>query len=167
MKPMSKKLVKLAMLRKSPEDLCPFGLPITLGCQKVGDLIQQMMPLESIDKAKFPEEYQQALENNQYLFRWHAVGVRCPFANKIFKGVDHTQTVDCTWSQPNEGVRSSPIVGSNYYAKAFSGIGVDGLYSIPLGYYQDAALDRGTYFGPYAVDSITSNVIKSDIEKQG
>ena len=55
--------------------------------------------------------------------------------------------------------------GSPFYSKHFSGIGLDGLHSWPLGGYMDNSIDRGFYYGNYSVESTGSEEVEG-IEKK-
>jgi hypothetical protein len=142
-----KKLVKLAVIRSDTEARCPFGLSIPDGCSKVGPAIRQMAPLDTLGEDASDEEKAEITAANNDVFMWLASGERCPYAAKLFEDKD---VVECSWAaEEGEG---SPV-GSPFYYKHFSGIGLDGLYSYPTGYYTDNSIDRGMYYGMYSIES--------------
>lgn len=152
---MAKKIVKLAVIKKCGE--CPFGLSIPKACAKVGKSIQQMAHLDILPDIG-PEEKDEIAKANQHIYDWKADGTPCPFAGKL---LPDKAAVECNWDStaPGEAVGGS-LVGSPFYYKHFSGIGLDGLYSYPLGYYTDNSIDRGMYQGMYSIESIAQ--IKSE-----
>ena len=136
--------VKLSVLRSSEEDSCPFGLDIPYACSNVGKTINKMAPLDIMGPDSSEQEREEIAKANNHLFIWNVAGDKCPYANEIFEN-----GVVCTFSE--EGHGTSPIVGSPFYAKHFSGIGLDGLYSVPLSSYVDTSIDRGSYWSEYTI----------------
>ena len=148
-----KKIVKLAVIRSNGEDACPFGLPIPFGCRQAGKLISRMAPLDILGEDAEEEEKAEIASANQRLLMWmlsEEAGGRCPFAGKLFKDKD---TVECNWDTNVSGPEGPALKGSPFYYRHFSGIGLDGLYSYPLGYYTDNSIDRGMYYGMYSIES--------------
>ncbi len=155
---MVKKIVKLAIIRKNEADPCPFSLDIPFACQQAGDLVTRMSPITTDD----PEALAIAT-SNQHLFLWKRPGTRCQFAGKILE--PKTQAVECDWGSTAPGESNgSAIVGSPWYTKHFSGVGLDGVYTFPLGYYADNSIDRGMYYGMYSIESIAS--VEDDTEPE-
>ncbi len=147
---MSKKIKKLAVIRSNDEDSCPFGLPIPHGCRMAGDLITHMAPLDILEDMS-DEEKSEIIRANKHLLKWKCPKERCAYAGKLFKNKD---VVECNWGASDEGTaQRGALVGSPFYYKHYSGIGLDGLYSYPLGYYTDNSIDRGMYYGMYSIES--------------
>lgn len=146
---MSKK-IKLAVIRSEGELLCPFGLQIPLACKMAGELIKQMAPLDILEDMSNEEKEEIARANN-HLLMWKNPKERCAYAGKLF---DNKDAVECNWNANDEGIsQRGVLVGSPFYYKQFSGIGLDGLFSYPLGYYTDNSIDRGMYYGMYSLES--------------
>jgi len=167
---MTKKIFKLAVIRSDKQDLCPFGLEIPFGCTKAGDLVARMAPLDYLGEDTQEEEKNEIANANRRLLMWllsEETGGRCAFAGKIFK---EKNSVECNWDTNISGTQDGgALVGSPYYYRHFSDIGLDGLYSYPLGYYSDNSIDRGMYQGMYSLESSGQEEIKlkkdSDEEK--
>ncbi len=148
----NKKIVKLAVIRSDEDAPCPFGLAIPYGCRNAGELIRKMAPLDTLGEEATKDEKVQIEKANNHLFLWKNDGHRCVYAGKLFKSKD---VVECNWSANTAGsVERGVLVGSPFYYKHFSGIGLDGLYTYPLGYYTDNSIDRGMYYGMYSLESI-------------
>lgn len=155
---MTKKIRKLAVIRSESSDGCPFGLPISHACKSVGELIYRMAPLDIMGPETTDEEKMEIAEANKHLLRWKSPGNRCPFAGKLF--IERPKVVECNWSSNAQGVgESGTISGSPFFWRMFSGTGLDGLYSYPLGYYSDNSLDRGLYYGPFSIESLAEHKI--------
>ena len=149
---MTKKIKKLAVIRSNTQDACPFGLPIPFGCKRVGDLITRMAPVDILEDST-EEEKEEIAKANRRLFMWmqSEEPCECRYAGKLFKDKG---VVECNWDTDVSGEHEkAALVGSPYYYKHFSGIGLDGLYSYPLGYYTDNSIDRGMYYGMYSIES--------------
>ena len=147
---MTKKIKKLAVIRSNEEHSCPFGLSIPYGCKCVGELIVHMAPLEILEDMS-DEEKAEIARANKHLLMWKSPELRCIYAGKLFKD---KEVVECNWNANDEGTsQRGALVGSPFYYKHFSGIGLDGLYSYPLGYYTDNSIDRGMYYGMYSIES--------------
>jgi hypothetical protein len=152
---MSKKIVKLAMIRKENEDACPFGLPILLGCKNVGDLIDKMAPINVMGEDSSEEEKQAIITANNHLLNWKSPGAPCKYADKI---IGNKEAVECDWGTNTAGeAGGTALEGSPWYYKHFSGIGLDGLYSYPLGYFSDNSIDRGMYTGMFSIESVATD----------
>lgn len=144
-----KKIVRLAMIRKDGVDPCPFGLPIPFGCQHAGETIDKMVPIDAASS----EEKQAVIAANNHILRWRGDGP-CKYAGKI---IEEKKGVDCNWQTNTAGEPGNPALrGSPWYYKHFSGVGMDGLYSYPLGYFSDNSIDRGMYYGMYSIESVSS-----------
>jgi hypothetical protein len=149
----TKEIVKTAVLRTDEEIPCPFGLLISEGaCHLVGPIINKMAPLNIMGDQSSEEEMVEIKKANQYIYKWQCPGTKCPYAGSIFKSDDGKtdEVVQCTWGE--EGADGTALVGSPYYWNMFSGIGMTGLYSYPLGYYSEAPITP-SYFGDYSLEN--------------
>ncbi|KKN74483.1 hypothetical protein LCGC14_0390000 [marine sediment metagenome] len=148
-----KKIVKLAVIRSNDDTPCPFGLSIPYACRSAGELITQMAPVDVLED--MTEEEKALIEKaNKHLLMWKNPETRCIYAGKLFKDND---VVECNWLASDAGTsQRGALVGSPFYYKHYSGIGLDGLYSYPLGYYTDNSIDRGMYYGMYSLESAGS-----------
>ncbi len=166
-----KKIVKLAVIRSNSEDRCPYGLDISGACQSVGKTIQSMLPAyfpkDDPQSPKLePKEIEQRVKTNQEIFLWQAEGQSCPYAGKIMDLEGKEEKIDCKWGEEGIGFGSgSGVIGSPYFYRHFSGIGLDGLYSIPLGYYSFNDLSRSTYQNFYGVENYANTKEKGEIKK--
>lgn len=156
---MSRELKKLAMIRKNEADPCPFGLDIPLGCANVGDLITKMGPLSLLGMDADDEEKSELIKANRKLFNWQAPGSPCLYAGNIL--AEKTKAVECNWGETDEGDKEAALVGSPNYFKNFSGNGLDGTFTFPLGYYSDNSIDRGIYYGGFSIESIAEELLNS------
>ena len=157
---------KKAALRTDDDCQCPFGLSISAGsCRLVGDIINKMAPLNILGDQSSDEEIEELSKANHYLYKWQCPGTKCIFAGAIFLGEDGKtdETVQCTWGEDGLG-DGSAIVGSPYYWNHFSGIGMDGLYSFPLGFYSQAPVTP--FYGSYSLENPhASEDYKENIKK--
>lgn len=162
---MSKKIVKLAMIRKDNEDACPFGLSIPFGCKSAGELVDKMAPITVMGEDSTEEEKQSIIAANNHLLKWKSPGTPCKYADKIIGSKD---AVECDWGTNTAGeAGGAALEGSPWYYKHFSGIGLDGLYSYPLGYFSDDSIDRGMYTGMFSIESVASKQEKNGCHKCG
>jgi hypothetical protein len=145
---MDKKIVRLAIIRTNTEDSCPFGLNVAHGCRNVGDLINKMAPIDSLGDEASKEERDAIAKANNRLFMWHNPGQRCFFAGKLFAD---KPTVECNWHSNAPGITEKGILGAPFYSKVYNNIGLDGIYSYPLGYYADNNISRNMYYGLYSL----------------
>jgi len=169
---MTKKIKKLAVIRSDgQQDACPFGLPIPFGCKRAGELITRMAPIDILGEDASEEEKEEIAHANRRLLMWllseEKCGV-CKYAGKLFKDKD---VVECNWDTDVSGDHEGPaLLGSPFYYKHFSGLGLDGLYSYPLGFYTDNSIDRGMYYGMYSIESTGEREVElkkdSDEEKK-
>lgn len=125
---------KLAIIRQSGNNECPFGLPISEACEHAGDSVGRMALLEHADKEDRPR-YANA---NKRVYIHHRTGERCPYADKIVEGAP---VVHCDFGDGGEGLRDSPMRPSPYYPRIFNGMannaggGIAGLVAYPLNSY--------------------------------
>jgi hypothetical protein len=149
-------IIKLSVIRKddaAPCDTCPFGLPIPFGCENAGEAIDKMAPLKIMGPDTSPEESAAIAQANNHLLKWKGSG-QCKYAAKIIEGKD---AVDCSFETEAAGeTGNAAFEGTPWYYKHFSGVGMDGLYSYPLGYFSDNSIDRGMYYGMFSIESISS-----------
>lgn len=134
---------------------CPFGLPITEGCQHAGDSVANMCPLESISKEK-REPIEKA---NKRVYLYYKTNGRCIYTANVLtdRGV-----VNCDFGDTAAGMSTPAFSGSPLYAQTFSGIGLDGLYAFPLGFYADNNESRNLFQGLFSlVGNKIFEIIKS------
>jgi hypothetical protein len=118
---------------------CPFGLPIPRACHSVGAAIHQMTPLEGTDdKDKYTK-------SNKLVFAYCKEGKQCPYADKVLD--DKFGKVDCDFGDTGQGKHSINLQGSPFYPQPFQSIGLNGIYSKPLGWYGDPSEARNLFFG--------------------
>lgn len=141
---MKNKKTKLAVIRDDNLRGCPFGLPITEACKHVGDSIHRMAPLSAVDDEAQQEQLKRA---NALVYVHHKTGKKCPFADKI---LDNHDKVDCDFGDTGQGQPHVPYRGSPLYPQTFQGIGLDGLYGYPLGFYADNNESRNLFFGLFS-----------------
>jgi hypothetical protein len=135
---------KLGIIRDNKLKDCPFGLPIPDACQNAGDSVNRMAPLSAVDSDEQKERIKKA---NSLVYVHHKDGKRCQFADKV---LEKFKKVDCDFGDTGQGQRSVPYRGSPLYPQTFSGIGLDGLYGYPLGFYSDNNESRNLFFGLFS-----------------
>lgn len=155
---MSKKIKKLAVIRSNTSLSCPFGLPISSACLTVGNIIKNMAPLDIMGAESSDEEKKEIANANNHLFRWKSEGKRCPYAGKTFP--QNEKVVECNWgSNASEINNNEALLGSPFFQHHLSGMGpggmgLEGLHTFPLGYYQNSSIENGVYFGPFSLESV-------------
>ena len=137
------KKTKLAVIRDDRLRGCPFGLPIIEACQYAGDSIHRMAPIKTKDE----EQKERLKKANSLVYIHHKTGKKCPFADKI---LEEHKKVDCDFGDTGQGQPHVPYRGSPLYPQTFSGIGLDGLYGYPLGFYADNNESRNLFFGLFS-----------------
>jgi len=135
---------KLAIIRGDEVRDCPFGLPIVDACKYAGNSIHRMAPLQA---GEDDEEKAKITKANKIVYAYHKDGERCPYADKI---LEVQNKVDCDFGDTGQGFHSTPFRGSPLYPQTFSGIGLDGLYGYPLGFYADNNESRNLFFGLFS-----------------
>ena len=126
------------------EKKCPFGLPITLACNNAGESVGHMCPLEAV-----PPEKQKAVgEANKRVYIHSKTGSRCMYAHNV---MDQARAVNCDFGDAGAGMNTPAFSGSPLYAQTFSGIGLDGLYAFPLGFYADNNESRNLFQGLFSL----------------
>lgn len=166
---MTKKRIKLAVIRDDENTPCPFGLPITFGCRNAGNVIDKMFPIEKLGIHATEEEKKKVAAANARLLTWAVMSStetpqQCKYAANLFP---KKKKVDCDWNDTAAGQSSEgTLLGSPFYSQVFSGIGLDGMFSYPLGYLADSPLSRQVYFsmGIYGTDIDKSEIIKLAID---
>lgn len=147
---------KEATIRGEGVRMCPFGLPIPEACENVGDAINRMAPVEqktaeaSVHVAFVDEKAQneQLVKANNIVYAYHKECKKCPYADKILV---NNKKVDCNFGDTAAGRKSMPFIGSPLYPQTFVGIGLDGLYGYPLGFYADNNESRNLFFGLFSM----------------
>lgn len=123
---------------------CPFGLPITLACHNAGDSVTHMCPLESVSG----EGGERVALANKRVYLYHKTGQRCLYAVDV---MDQAQAVNCDFGDVGAGLGGVAFSGSPLYAQTFSGIGLDGLYAFPMGFYADNNESRNLFQGLFSL----------------
>lgn len=150
---------KLAFIRSDVKGTkrCPFGLPITEACSNAGDATSHMCPLAFVSKDK----QEQTKKANARVYVYHKTGDRCIYAANVME--DH-RAVNCDFGDTAAGMKSPAFVGSPLYAQTFAGIGLDGLYAFPLGFYADNNQSRNLFEGLFSlIGSDSPDIIKEGI----
>lgn len=157
---MSQKKCAFVRSDKDGRKRCPFGLPITKACEHAGDSIRHMTPLEMVNGE---EKQAQAIKANKRVYLYTRDDKRCSFAANIMEDYN---SVNCNYGDNAEGVPlPQALEGSPLYAQTFSGIGLDGLYAFPLGFYADNNTSRNLFTGLFSlVGSVAPVLIKNAIE---
>lgn len=145
---MSKKRVKLAIIRSPDDTKCPFGLPIPYACKHVGEAVTRMAPLSVLGDEASPREIKQLSKANKTVMTMEAEGSRCPFAGKVFSD---KKAVECNFDSNAPGISQDGVTPSPFYSKVYDNIAYDGLYSYPMGWYGDSNISRNLYYGAYSL----------------
>jgi hypothetical protein len=155
--------VKQAAIRKNESDPCPFGLPIPFGCKHAGTHIDRMASYDMIGDDPSPEEKTKIGNANVRLLAQCIMSSTeepqsCRYAAKIIENKD---AVECNYydSAPGISNKSTPQP-SPFYAQIFSGVGLNGLYTYPIGYYADYDLSRNLFYGLMSVQGDTDLLCK-------
>lgn len=147
------KSVKLAVIRGDGLRECPFGLPISVACNTVGDAINRMAPIsENGDKEKLTKA-------NNLVYLYHKNNTKCPYASKV---LDNYNKVDCDYGDTAQGFGDPAWQGSPLYIQTFNGLDVAGLNSQPLGFYSENDISRNLFFGLFSLLGFNT---KEDINK--
>jgi hypothetical protein len=124
--------------------LCPFGLPIALACGNAGDSTAHMCPLEAL-----PADRREAVTTaNKRIYLYHKTGQRCLYAVNV---MEDAQAVNCDFGDAGQGLGGAAFSGSPLYAQTFSGVGLDGLYAFPMGFYADNNESRNLFQGLFSL----------------
>jgi hypothetical protein len=123
---------------------CPFGLPITEGCQFAGDSVSHMCPLKTISKDK-----QESVEKaNKRVYIYYKTNTRCMYAANV---IEEQKVVNCDFGDTAAGMSMPAFSGSPLYSQTFAGVGLDGLYAFPLGFYSDNNESRNLFQGLFSL----------------
>lgn len=151
---MSKGVKKLAVIRENSDVRCPFGLSIPKACHVAGEYVDKMAPLEDLPMETTEEEKQLVAKANNKLLSWALMQdtteiKTCKYLSSFFKD---KSAVDCNWGDTAAGTpNSAALLGSPFYSRIFSGVGLDGLYSYPIGWYADYNISRNLFYGIYSL----------------
>ncbi|MFA5024018.1 MAG: hypothetical protein WC523_03640 [Patescibacteria group bacterium] len=135
---LEEEIIKESTIRGENVRDCPFGLPVPESCENVGQAINRMAPTEgkeSVGKA------------NRIVYAYRESCKECPYASKI---LSENKKVDCNFGDTAAGKKTPAFTGSPLYPQTFSGIGLDGLYGYPLGFYADNNESRNLFFGLFS-----------------
>jgi hypothetical protein len=139
---------------------CPFGLPITLACQNAGDSVTHMCPLEAVQGDK----NEKITLANKRIYLYHKTGQRCLYAVNV---MDEAQAVNCDFGDVGQGMGSMAFSGSPLYAQTFSGVGLDGLYAFPMGFYADNNESRNLFHGLFSLlGAHAPEIVKMAIQEE-
>jgi len=139
---------------------CPFGLPITLACQNAGDSVTHMCPLEGVPVDK----QERVMLANRRVYLYHKADQRCLYAVNV---MDEAQAVNCDFGDVGQGMGGAAFSGSPLYAQTFSGVGLDGLYAFPMGFYADNNESRNLFQGLFSLlGAHAPEIVKMAIEER-
>jgi hypothetical protein len=142
------------------EKRCPFGLPITLACHNAGDSVTHMCPVEVMSKDK----RDRIILANKRIYLYHKTDQRCLYAVNV---MDEVRAVNCDFGDVGQGMGGPAFSGSPLYAQTFSGIGLDGLYAFPMGFYADNNESRNLFQGLFSLlGAHAPEIIKVAIEEK-
>lgn len=142
---------------KGFEDVCPFGLPITHACKYAGKSTLRMCPMDYTEEVDKKEEIKDA---NGRVYIYHKTNERCPFAKNIMGD----NTVNCDYGDVGQGQGEVEFVGSPLYPRTLVGMGIEGIYGFPYGFYSDNNQSRNM---PYGLFSLLGKDEIEDIKKKG
>jgi len=142
----TKRTVKLAIIRGPGVRKCPFGLPIMDACKNAGSSIDRMAPLDAAENDE--DEEASISKGNRLVYVYYKTGEDCMYADKV---IEDFGKVDCDYGDTGQGEKSVPLRGSPLYPSTFHGIGYDGMYGYPLGFYGDNNESRNLFFGLFSM----------------
>ncbi len=146
---MAKWWEKFAAIRKNDSAPCPYGLPIPFACKCAGSCIDRMAPVVLIGKNPSEQETKRIGEANVRLLSACVMSDTkepqpCRYAAKIFEAQNG---VECNYEDTAPGQSNRSIAQpAPAYSQLFSGVGLNGLYSYPIGYYADYDLSRNNFY---------------------
>lgn len=138
-------IVKECTIRGEGVRGCPFGLPIPIACKNAGGCVDRMAPTEN-DKDTVAKA-------NRVVYAYCKEHRKCKYADKI---LENYEKVDCDFADTAAGMRTPALKGSPLYPQTFHGIGLDGLYGYPLGFYADNNESRNLFFGLFSLLGFTT-----------
>jgi len=135
---------KCAFIRKDKngENSCPFGLPILNACENAGDSVTYMCPIEEAPEGSFVDKA------NKRIYIHYKTDSRCLYASNIIK---EKEAVNCNFGDTGAGTKMPSFSGSSLYPQTFGGVGLDGLYAYPLGFYADNNESRNLFMGLFSL----------------
>ena len=123
---------------------CPFGLPITLACKNAGDSVTHMCPFNIVQKNK----QERIILANKKIYIYGKTNQRCLYAVNV---MENPESVNCDFGDVGQGMGGASFSGSPLYAQTFAGVGLDGLYAFPLGFYADNSESRNLFQGLFSL----------------
>jgi len=139
---------------------CPFGLPIIDSCLHAGDSVSHMCPLDFVEDDRRKGQVEKA---NQRVYIYYKTGTRCLYAASVIKDKN---AVNCDFGDTAAGLSmDKALSGSPLYAQTFGGVGLDGLYAFPLGFYNDNNESRNLFQGLFSLVG-KKNMENGDIIKE-
>jgi len=119
---------------------------------------------ESARKLVAAKEKQDKVKKaNQRVYIYNKTGKRCLYAANVLK---NQNAVNCDFGDTGQGVHMPAMVGSPLYAQTFAGVGLDGLYAYPLGFYADNNTSRNLFHGLFSLVGDleqTTSIIKTAV----
>jgi hypothetical protein len=103
-----------------------------------------MCPLEMVPA----EKREQVKKANSRVYLYHRTNSRCLYAADVIESKD---AVNCDFGDAAAGMHAPAFQGSPLYAQTFAGIGLDGLYAFPLGFYADNNQSRNLFEGLFSL----------------
>ena len=150
---------KNSWIRTEEDRKCPFGLPIISACKNAGNSVANMCPLKEVDKEKF-ENVEIA---NKRIYIYYKTNNRCLYASNI---MEKHNAVNCDFGDTAAGMKTPTFEGSPMYVQTFTGVGLNGFYAFPLGFYADYAASRNLFQGLFSLlGSETNEIIKIGVNK--
>lgn len=151
---------KCAFIRSDNKNSCPFGLPITAACHNAGNSVSHMCPISMVEETK-GEVVKTA---NLRVYIYYKTGDRCMYAANIMDGQN---VVNCNMGDSAAGMHSPAMSGSPLYTQNFAGVGLDGLYAYPLGFYADNNQSRNLFEGLFSLigETETFEIIKEALSE--
>jgi hypothetical protein len=148
-------ICKCAWIRsKESGKECPFGLPITEGCNFAGNSVTRMCPLEQVEQEK-QEDVKLA---NKRVYIYYRTNDRCLYAANVMDNA-----VNCDFGDTGAGMHMKALEGSPLYVTQFSGFSVGALHAYPLGMYGDYYSMRNIPMGLFSL--ISSEELEEIIKK--
>jgi hypothetical protein len=100
---------------------------------------------------------------NKRVYIYHKDNTPCLYAANI---IEKFKAVNCDFGDTAQGMHAPAMIGSPLYAQTFSGIGLDGLYAFPLGFYADNNESRNLFQGLFSlVGNEKLDIIKEAIQR--
>ena len=129
------------------DERCPFGLPIALACRHAGGSVAHMCPLAAVGDG----HRERVAKANKRIYIHHKEGERCSYAVDIMDQDPKDPLVNCDFGDVGQGTGGATFEGSPLYAQTFAGVGLDGLYAFPLGFYADNNASRNLFQGLFSM----------------